>query len=139
MQVQPYLTFDGKCEEAIEFYKKALGAEVTRMLRFKDNPQPTADCKPAPGTENKIMHASLRIGETTVMATDGDAKGKTSFHGFSLSLTAIDDAQAKRLFAALSEGGQMQMPLTKTFFSSSFGMVVDRFGVSWMIVAGPAQ
>jgi PhnB protein len=140
MQVQPYLSFGGRCEEAIEFYKKALNAEVTRLLRFKDNPQPTPECKPAPGTENKIMHAALRIGDTTVMATDGRIEeGKPTFQGISLSLTAINDAQAQRLFAALSDGGQVQMPLTKTFFSSNFAMVVDRFGVTWMIVAGPAQ
>ena len=139
MQVQPYLSFEGRCEEAIEFYKKALNAEVTRLMRFKDNPQPTADCKPAPGTENKIMHAALRIGDTTVMATDGNNQGKPNFQGISLSLTAINDAQAQKLFAALSDGGQVQMPLTKMFFSSNFGMVTDRFGVSWMIVAGPAQ
>ena len=139
MAIEPYLFFNGRCEEAIEFYKKVLGAEVLMLMRYKESPEPTPPGMVPPGWENKIMHASLRIGETTVMATDGDARGKTSFQGFSLSLTAIDDAQAKRLFAALSEGGQVQMPLTKTFFSSSFGMVVDRFGVSWMIVAGPAQ
>src|SRR5205823_6078185 len=100
MQVQAYLSFDGRCEAAIEFYKKALAAEVTRLLRFKDNPQPTADCKPAAGTENKIMHAALRIGETTVMATDGQMQAHPSFQGFSLALTAINDAQAERLLAA---------------------------------------
>ena len=140
MQVQPYLFFGGRCEEAIEFYKKALNAEVTRLLRFKDSPQPAGgDCKPPPGSENKIMHAALRIGDTTVMASDGEAKGKPDFKGFSLSLTAINDTQAQKLLAALSDGGRVEIPLTKTFFSSNFGMVVDRFGVTWMIVAGAAQ
>jgi PhnB protein len=136
MQVQAYLSFDGRCEEAIEFYKKALMAEVQMMLRFKDNPQPSPECKPAPGAENKIMHASLKIGDSVVLASDCESRGNPSFHGFSLSLTSINDAQAERLFAALSDGGKVQMPLTKTFFSSKFGVVVDRFGVSWMIVAG---
>jgi PhnB protein len=131
MQVQPYLFFDGRCEEALEFYKSALGAEVQMLMRFKDNPEPQAN---PVGTADKVMHTSFRIGETTVMASDGRCQGKPSFQGFALSLTAQDDGEAERLFAALAEGGQVQMPLAKTFFSSRFGMVADRFGVPWMIV-----
>ena len=134
MQVQPYLFFDGRCEEAVEFYRRALGAEVTMLMRFKDNPEPQAN---PPGGGDKVMHASLRIGDTSVMASDGRCQGRPSFQGFSLSLTASDDAEAERLFAALAEGGQVQMPLAKTFFSSRFGMVADRFGVPWMIVVAP--
>jgi PhnB protein len=139
MQIQPYLFFDGRCEEAIEFYRGALGAEVTMLMRFKDNPEPpTGDsCKPAPGTEDKVMHASFRIGDTTVLASDGQCLGKPSFQGFSLSLTAPAEAEIDRLFAALADGGQVQMPLTKTFFSPRFGMVADRFGVSWMLYMAP--
>ena len=137
MQVQPYLFFDGRCEEAIEFYKKALGAKVEMLMRFKDSPEPPQPGMHPPGSENKIMHATLRIGETTVMASDGHCLGKPSFQGFSLSLTAANDAEAERLFAALGDGGQVQMPLTKTFFSSRFGMVADRFGVSWMVIVAP--
>jgi PhnB protein len=137
MQVQPYLFFDGRCEEAVEFYKKALGAKVEMLMRFKDSPEPPQPGMHPPGSENKVMHASLRIGETTVMASDGHCKGKPSFQGFSLSLTAANDAEAERLFAALGERGQVQMPLTKTFFSSRFGMVGDRFGVSWMVIVAP--
>ena len=135
MHVQPYLFFDGRCEEALEFYCSVLGAEVTMLMRFKDNPEPpTGDsCKPAPGTEDKVMHASFRIGDTTVLASDGQCLGKPSFQGFLLSLTAPAEAEIDRLFAALADGGQVQMPLTKTFFSPRFGMVADRFGVSWMI------
>jgi PhnB protein len=133
MQVQAYLFFDGRCEEAIEFYREALGAEVTMLLRFKDSPEP-AQCPPPPGSEDKIMHASFRVGETEVMASDGYCGGQPSFQGFSLSLSVSDEAEAERRFAALAEGGQVQMPLAKTFFSSSFGMVTDRFGVCWMIV-----
>lgn len=136
MQVQAYLFFEGRCEEAIEFYRQTLGAEVLMLMRFKDSPESNPDCKPTPGTENKVMHASLRIGETTLMASDGRCQGQASFQGFSLSLSAADDAEAKRLFSALGDGGQVQMPLTKTFFASSFGMVADRFGVSWMVIAG---
>jgi PhnB protein len=135
MQVQPYLFFDGRAEEAIEFYKSKLGAKVEMMMRFKESPDPSASMS-VPGAENKVMHAALRIGDATVMASDGRCLGNPDFKGFALSLTARDDAEAKRLFGALAEGGQVQMPLTKTFFSSSFGMVADRFGVGWMVVVG---
>ena len=134
MQVQPYLFFNGRCEEAIEFYKKALGAEATMLMRFKESPEPPQPGMVPPGSENKIMHASFCIGETTVMASDGECKGQPSFQGFSLSLTVPNEVEAERLFTALADGGQVQMPLTKTFFSSRFGMVADRFGVSWMII-----
>jgi PhnB protein len=133
MQVQPYLFFDGRCEEAIEFYRKALGAEVTMLMRFKDSPEPPAPGMVPPGAGDKVMHASLRIGDTTVLASDGQCGGKSSFQGFSLSLTAANDAEAKRLFTSLADGGQVQMPLAKTFFASIFGMVADRFGVIWMV------
>jgi PhnB protein len=133
MQVQPYLSFDGRCEEALEFYRTTLGAEVTSLSRFKDSPEPRQPGMIPPGAENKVMHASLRIGESTVMVSDGRCTGQPSFQGFSLSLTVPTDAQAEKLFAALAAGGKVQMPLTKTFFSSRFGMVADRFGVSWMI------
>jgi PhnB protein len=133
VQVVPYLFFDGRCEEAIEFYRRALGAEVSMLSRFKDSPDP-AMC--APGSGEKVMHASFQIGSTTIMASDGRCEGHQAFQGFSLSITVPDLAKAERLFAALSEGGQVQMPLTKTFFSPGFGMVADRFGVSWMIHVG---
>ena len=136
MLIQPYLFFDGRCEEAIEFYRTALGAEVTMLLRFKDSPEP-AQCPLPPGGEEKVMHSSFRIGETTVMASDGRCQGQPSFQGFSLSLTVPDISEADRLFAALAEGGQVQMPLGETFFSPRFGMVADRFGVSWMIIVEP--
>ena len=134
MQVQPYLFFNGRCEEALEFYRTALGAETVMMMRFKDSPEPAQPGMVPPGSENKIMHASFRIGETTLMGSDGQCTGKPNFQGFALSLTAPDDAAAKRLFGVLADGGQVQMPLTKTFFASSFGMVADRFGVSWMVL-----
>ncbi|MEW6688255.1 MAG: VOC family protein [Pseudomonadota bacterium] len=133
MQVQQYLFFDGRCEEAIEFYKSTLGARVDMMMRFKDNPDPQPGGCP-PGAENKVMHAALRIGDTTVMASDGMAGGKPEFKGFSLSVDAKDEAEADRIFAALGKGGQVQMPLARTFFSPRFGMVADRFGVSWMVI-----
>jgi PhnB protein len=132
--LQPYLMFDGRCEEAIEFYRKTLDAQVEALMRFKDSPDPNM-C--APGAGDKIMHASFRVGESVVLASDGQCSGKPSFQGFSLSLTVADAAEAERLFVALGNGGQVQMPLTKTFFSSAFGMVADRFGVSWMIYVAP--
>ena len=134
MQVQPYLFFDGRCEEALEFYRTALGAEVLMMMRFKENPEPPAPGMCPPNFEEKIMHASFRIGESTLMASDGQATGHPVFQGISLSLTVSSDAEATRLFNALGDGGQIQMPLTKTFYSSLFGMVADRFGVSWMVI-----
>ena len=133
MQVQPYLFFDGRCEEAVEFYKSVLGAEVTMLMRYKDSPDPPPPGMLPPGSENKVMHASFRIGDSTVMASDGSCQGQASFAGFALSLTAPNDAEAEQRFAALADGGQVQMPLTKTFFSSRFGMVADRFGVPWMV------
>jgi PhnB protein len=132
--VQPYLFFDGRCEEALEFYRRTLGAEVTALMRFKESPDP-AMCPPSAG--DKVMHASFRIGETTLLASDGRCQGKPSFQGFSLSLTVANEAEADRLFASLAEGGQVQMPLSKTFFSVRFGMVADRFGVPWMIYVAP--
>ena len=139
MQIQPYLFFDGRCEEAIEFYKKALGAKVDMLMRFKESPEPPQPGCMAPGSEDKVMHACFKIGDTSIMASDGNCGGKPSFQGFSLSVTAADDADADRLFAAISEGGQVQMPLGKTFFASKFGMAADKFGVSWMVIANPKQ
>ncbi len=137
MLVQPYLFFDGKCEEAVEFYRRALGAEVEMLMRFRDSPEPAQPGMVPPGAEDKVMHAALRIGDTMVLGSDGRCLGQPDFRGFALSLTAADDAEADRLFAALAEGGQVQMPLSKTFFSSRFGMVADRFGVSWMVYVAP--
>jgi len=136
MKVEAYLFFNGRCEEAVEFYKQALGAEVTMIMRFKDSPEPQPPGMVPPGWEGKIMHACLRIGETIVMASDGCSEGP-NFQGFSLSLTAADEADAKRKFAALAEGGQVEMPLAKTFWSPCFGIVADRFGVGWMVTVEP--
>ncbi|HKW54715.1 MAG TPA: VOC family protein [Stellaceae bacterium] len=137
MQVQPYLFFDGRCEEAINFYRKAAGAEVVMVLRFKEAPEPHQPGMIPPGAENKVMHAAFRIGQSTVLASDGHCKGKPSFQGFSLSLTVASEAEADRVFAALGDGGQVQAPLSKTFFSPRFGMVADRFGVTWMVYVEP--
>jgi PhnB protein len=137
MQIQPYLFFDGRCEEAIDFYRRAVGAEPTMLMRFKDSPEPHQPGMIPPGAENKVMHAAIRVGDTTVMASDGRCQGKPNFQGFALSLTVANAAEADRLFAALGDGGQVQMPLAKTFFSPRFGMVADRFGVSWMVYVAP--
>ncbi len=134
MQVQPYLFFDGRCDEAIEFYQRKLGAEVIGLMRFKDSPESARPGMIPPGGENKVMHAVLKIGEATVMASDGRATGRPKFEGFALSLRPSTDAEAERLFANLSDGGQVQMPMSKTFFASRFGMVTDRLGVTWMVV-----
>src|SRR5258706_13699066 len=135
--IEPYLFFSGNCEQAIGFYHKALGAEVEMMMRFKESPEPPPPGMVPPGFENKIMHASFRIGETRVMASDGCSAEKTDFEGFSLSLTVPSEAEANRAFAALADGGQVRMPLAKTFWSPCFGMVADRFGIGWMISVKP--
>lgn len=132
MLIQPYLFFDGRCEEALEFYKSALGAQVTMLMRFKESPTPS-DMVP-PGSEEKIIHSSFTVGDSTLMASDGHCGGKPVFEGMSLSLSVSSEAEADRLFAALADGGQVRMPQSKTFFSPRFGMVVDRFGVSWMVI-----
>ncbi|MFL9825058.1 VOC family protein [Rhodoplanes sp. SY1] len=138
MKVQPYLFFDGRCDEAIAYYKAVLGAESTFLMRFKDAPdQPPPGVLPADWAD-KVMHSELRIGETVVMVSDGRCAGQPDFQGISLSLTVDGDAEADRLFAAFADGGTVQMPIGKTFFASRFGMVADRFGVSWMIITPPA-
>jgi len=139
MLVQPYLFFDGRCEEALNFYKKALGAKVTAMMRFSESPVPPSPEMCAGGDVaamdmSKIMHANFEIGDTQIMASDGMAQGKAEFKGISLSITAASDAEAQRVFKALGEGGQVQMPMSETFFAHNFGMVADRFGVSWMVI-----
>ena len=136
-QVQPYLFFDGKCEEALEFYKSALGAKVDMLMRFKESPDPVPPGMCGPNSDDKVMHSAFRVGETLIMASDGMAGGKPEFKGFSLSVNARDAADADRIFAALGKGGQVQMPLNKTFFADRFGMVADRFGVSWMVYVAP--
>ncbi len=139
MQVQPYLFFNGRCEEAAEFYRQTLGAEVTMMMRFSEMPEFGADAVTpesghmVPDSGHKIMHMSLQIGDITVMASDGMGDGGPKFEGFSLSLTTADEAEAKRLFDLLAEGGQIKMPLSPTFWSPCFGSVTDKFGVSWLV------
>lgn len=134
MKVEPYLFFDGRCEEALEFYRRTLGAEVTMLMRFKDSPEPHQPGMVPPGAENKVMHANFRVGESTLMASDGRSQGKPSFQGFGLSISVPNESEATRVFDALGEGGQVQMALTKTFFSTKFGMVADKFGVCWMVI-----
>ena len=130
--VQPYLFFGGRCEEALAFYRTALGAQVDFLMLYKDSPEPQPPGMLAPGFENKVMHTTFRIGGTTLMASDGCGEG-AGFEGFSLSLAVPSDDEAGRAFAALADGGEVRMPLTKTFWSPCFGMVTDRFGLGWMV------
>lgn len=130
MHIQSYLFFEGRCEEALDFYRSALGAEVTELVRYRDNPDGT--CKP--GTEDKVMHCSFRIGDTLVWASDGLCAGQPKFHGFSLAITVPAEEEAERVFAALSDGGEVRVPMAKTFFSPRFGMAHDHFGVLWMVL-----
>ena len=135
MKVQPYLMFNGRCEEAVNFYKAELGAEVLALMRFKENPPPPD--KVPPNWDNKVMHSCFKIGETEIMASDGDCADKTAFGGVRLSIQVKNEAEAARAFNGLSKGGTVKMPLGRTFFSPSFGMLDDRFGVSWMVVTMP--
>jgi PhnB protein len=134
MSIQPYLMFNGRCEEAIEFYKSALGAEVQMMMRFKQAPDQGMI---PPGADEKIMHAALDIGDGTVLMSDGMCTGNQNFDGFALSLTVASEDEADRRFNALADGGQVRMPLGKTFFSPRFGVVADKFGVGWMVYVAP--
>ncbi len=131
--IQPYVFFNGNCEQAVEFYRKALGAEVQMVMRYKESPEPPPPGMVPAGWDNKIMHTSFRIGETTVMASDGRSDEGPNFKGFSLALSVPTEREADRAFAALAEGGKVRMPLTKTFWSPRFGMLEDRFGIGWMI------
>ena len=137
--IQPYLFFNGRCEEAVEFYRKALGAEVQLMLRYKESPEAPPPGSVPPGFENKIMHTSFQVGQTVVMASDGCSAEKANFDGFSLSVSVQNESEADRVFAALSDGGKVQMPLARTFWSPRFGMVEDRFGIGWMVSVPAAR
>jgi PhnB protein len=132
VQVQPYLFFDGRCDEALEFYKTAVGAKVDMLMRFKDAPDQSMI---SPGSKDKVMHAQFEVGDTKVLASDGRNTGQPKFDGFALAISANSEADADRMFAALVDGGQVTMPLAKTFFSPRFGMLADKFGVHWIILA----
>jgi PhnB protein len=141
MPVQPYLFFEGRCEEALSFYREQLGAQMVMMMRYKENPEAdkpetASGCSLPPSSDDKIMHASFMVGDAMLMASDGMCSGKPQFSGISLSLNTPDEQQAERYFNALSSGGQVQMPMTQTFFAKRFGMVQDKFGVSWMVLGG---
>ena len=119
MRVEPYVYFQGRCEEALEFYRGAIDADATVFARF----------------EHKVAHAVLRVGDTAVLASDGQGSGQAEFSGFSLSLTVSEDAEAERLFDALSDGGSVQVPMAPTPFASRLGLVADKFGVPWMVLS----
>ncbi|MCC4116908.1 VOC family protein [Aromatoleum toluclasticum] len=137
MLVQPYLFFDGRCDEAIALYRKVLGAEVTMLMRFRESPDPAPSGVLPVGSEDKVMHANLSFGDTQVMVSDGRCTGQPGFQGFALTVSLADVAEVERVFGALADGGQVQMPLERTFWSPRFGMLADRFGVSWMVMAAP--
>jgi PhnB protein len=132
MEVQPYLFFDGRCDEALEFYKQTIGAKVSTLMRWKDCPDESARSGP---NADKVMHAHVQVGDTAILASDGRNTGAPKFEGFALTITAPSEAEADRMFAALSAGGEVTMPMAKTFFSPRFGMLADKFGVHWMILA----
>ncbi|NMJ43485.1 VOC family protein [Roseomonas sp. JC162] len=133
MSITPYLFYEGRAEEAIAFYAKALGATTAMLMRNSDSPQPPPPGMMPPGSEHKIMHAEIRIGDLPLMISDGHCAGAAKFAGFGVSLPARDAAEAERFFTGLSDGGEVRMPISATFFSPAFGMVQDRFGVLWMI------
>jgi PhnB protein len=133
MDMQPYLFFDGKCDEALAFYKSAIGAEPTMLMRFKEAPDQSMV---SPGNAEKVMHAQVKLGDATVLMSDGRCTGNTNFKGFALALTVDGESEADKKFSALAAGGQVTMPLAKTFFSPRFGMLTDKFGVGWMVLVG---
>ncbi len=136
--LQPYLFFGGRCDEAIAFYKAAVGAEVEMLMRYNESPDPMPPGVLAPGFEKKVMHASLKVGDSVVMVSDGcGGPDEPKLGGFSLSLAVPTEADADRVFAALSEGGEVTMPLGKTFWSPRFGMLTDRFGIGRMVNVVP--
>lgn len=136
--IEPYLFFGGRCDEAIEFYQRAIGAKLEMLMRYRENPQPMPEGAIPPGWESKVMHASLRIGECRVMASDG-CEASTPFAGFSLSIAFPTAAEAENAFAALADGGSITMPISRTFWSPCFGMLTDRFGIGWMVTVAAAQ
>ena len=133
MKVEAYLFFNGQCDEAIAFYQSALGAQVEMLMRFHEMPEPHEPGMIPEGMEEKVMHASLLIGETRVMASDGNCNESAKFDGFSLSLQVETKEHANKLFNALAEEGTVIMPIGETFWSPHFGMVTDKFGMGWMI------
>jgi PhnB protein len=134
MEIQPYLSFEGRADEAIEFYKKSIGAKVEMLMRFKEAPDQSMV---SPGSAEKVMHAALRAGDALLLMSDGRCTGSANFHGIALALRVKNDDEADRVFAALADGGKVNMPLAKTFFSSKFGMLNDKFGVGWMVMVTP--
>lgn len=134
MHIQPYLSFNGRCEEALNFYRDQLGGQITALMRFKDSPEPAPEGSMPAVTPDKVMHSSIRIGDSEIMATDGACTGTLGFQGISLTLSVADETEARQRFDALADGGQVTMPLGRTFFSPSFGVVNDRFGVTWMVI-----
>lgn len=137
--IQPYLFFNGRCQEALDFYTKVLGAKVEMLMRFNENPEPAPPGRVPAGFENKIMHASFRVGNTVLFASDGCSTEPANFQGFSLSVSVPNEGEARRVFAGLSEGGKVTMPLAKTFYSPCFGMLEDRFGIGWMVIVPGAD
>ncbi|MFO1001537.1 MAG: VOC family protein [Planctomycetaceae bacterium] len=137
--ISPYLFFSGRCEEALDFYREAIGARIEMVLRYNESPDPIPPGRLQPGFENKVMHASFRVGEAMIMASDG-CDDKSKFDGFRLALSVADEASAHLAFNALASGGSVMMPLVKTFWSPCFGMLTDKFNVGWMVmVQGPAN
>ena len=135
MKVQPYVFFDGKCDEALQFYQRALGAKVNALMRFSEAPDQS---QIKPENKNKVMHAAVQIGETEILVSDGYCLGAPAFQGFALTIHAANSAEALKLFTAIAEGGKIQMPLDKTFFAAKFGIAVDKFGVNWMVITDKA-
>ncbi|HEX4125838.1 MAG TPA: VOC family protein [Tepidisphaeraceae bacterium] len=137
MHVNPYLSFEGKCDQAIDFYKSAAGAEVSSLMRYKEMPGGCPEGSPSSAHPEKVMHAELKIGDSTILASDGRCTGQPKFEGITLAISVPTDAQGQKIFNGLAAGGKVTMPLGKTFFSSQFGMLQDRFGVGWLVITGP--
>lgn len=130
---KPYLYLSGQCDEALAFYQQHLGATISMLIRFNESPKPLPTDLPD-GYEDKVMHCEFSVGDMSIMASDGCKESTGEFRGFSLTLTIADEAYARQAFQALSEGGEVNMPLSETFWSPLYGQVTDKFGISWMIM-----
>jgi PhnB protein len=131
MQIDPYLNFNGNCEEAFHFYEKALGGKIEMLLKY--NQAPAGGGPTPPGFENKVMHVRLSVGQQIIMASDAPPGHFSPMQGFNVSLMFDDKAQAERVFNALADKGKVMMPFAQTFWAEGFGMLTDRFGTPWMV------
>ncbi|WP_250124683.1 VOC family protein [Chroococcidiopsis sp. CCMEE 29] len=133
MKLNPYLMFNGQCEAAFKFYEQCLGGKITTMMPYGESPEPLMTDQLTPEWRNKIMHVSLTIGDQELMGSDSPPEYDEEAKGFSVSISLNDPIEGERIFNTLAENGTVRMPFQQTFWAYRFGMLVDRFGIPWMI------